>query len=234
MKQILLITSLYLLISCSPKVTSQIIEHQQRNDGQVIVLTSNKDIPLGSKKLGSFSIKPRYLSTTKSCKLDNLLDEARKSAKEIGGNALLITRHTAPSITNSKHSIEVEVYTIDLPVEEKINCHSLEYASIWLYRYMWAADFRYDVYVDNNKVYSSIGGTKTEVRIKKAGRYTIWATTGGKKVSLILDIELGKDYYVESTIWAGVITPNPLLIPVSNTAGQIAMEEIEDTLSIVQ
>lgn len=229
---ILLYFGLCLFVSCSPKITSQIIERQPQNDGEVFVLLKKDDLPNDARKIGTITVSPRYFTTTKGGTLDRVIDKGKLDAKRMGGNVIVITQHKAPSISKATHYIEADVYAANTQLVEKSDTHSADYSSIWLYRYMWADGFSYDVFLDDKVVYSSIGGTKAEIRITKAGKYTIWATTGQKKVSYSLDVKLGRDYYVETNIWSGLLIPNPLFIPVSTISGKMAIAEITRNLVV--
>lgn len=232
MKHTMLLLELCLFVSCSPRISSQIIERRPQNDGEVCVLLNWDDLPNDARKIGTMTVSPRYFTTTKGGTLDKVIEKGKYDAKQMGGNVMVITQHKAPSISKATHYIEADVYATNSRIVESPDAHPADYSSIWLYRYMWADGFSYDVLLNDKVVYSSIGGTKAEIRITEAGKYTIWATTGQKKVSCTIDVKLGKDYYVETNIWSGVLIPNPLFIQVSTIAGKMAIAEITRTLVV--
>ena len=53
-----------------------------------------------------------------------------------------------------------------------------------------------------------------------------------KVSSVTLNVERGKDYYIEASIGPGIFLPNPRLFPVSNVAGKVAVSEILNDVTV--
>lgn len=223
------------LASCSPRIVSNISKQfpAMGPSENVSVLLSSDELPENSIMLGRVKVSSRYLTTGEKGTLDNVLDKAVKRSREIGGNAIVLVGHKSPSPSNNgKHSIEVEVYRTEAPIKEvgPATDHP-EYASIWIYRYRWFPDLVYNVFLGDKRIFTTYGGAKTEVRIYEPGAYKIWAR-GEKESSVTLNVERGKDYYIEASIGPGIFFPNPRLFPVSDVAGKVAVSEILNVVTV--
>lgn len=220
------------LASCSPRIVSNISKQfpAMGPSENVSVLLSSDELPENSIMLGRVKVSPRYLTTTKKGTLDKVLEKAEGKTREIGGNAMVLVGHKAPSPSNGRHSIEVEVYRTESPIKEdpRVVAHP-EYASIWIYRYNWYPNFLYDVFLGDKKVYRTYGGTKTEVRVYKSGNYKVWAKLLSES-SVSLNVKMGEDYYIETNIGGGIL--DPWLFPVSDVAGKVAVSEILNVINV--
>ncbi len=95
-----------------------------------------------------------------------------------------------------------------------------DYAVIYFYRPGGFVQTSYTVYVNNDPVYRSKNKTKAAVRIDKPGRYEIWGKTESRS-SLMVDIEMGKEYYVKTSLHFGAAVWRPtleLIVPSSAEA----------------
>ena len=218
-----------LFVSCSPKFyVDQFKMGDLDGKGSFVFISGRDEIPESAQKLGTM-IAPRYLTTTKKGTYDEVLRIAREQTKKSGGNAAFIGSHYLPDATHATHRIVVDMLQIpdscSIHINKKDSTHP-EYASVWLYRYSWLPSCTYNVYIDEKCVYWSRGGTMTEVRFYESGQHEIWAKTE-KRVSLPIKVEVGKDYYIETNVWSGVLVPNPLLFQVSEFAGREACAYME-------
>lgn len=197
--------------------------------GSFVFISGRDEIPESAQKLGTMIVAPRYLTTTKKGTYDEVLRIARDQTKKSGGNAAFIVSHSLPDTSHATHRIVVDMLQIpdscSIHINKKDSTHP-EYASVWLYRYSWCPECTYDVYIDEKFVYRSNGGTMTEVRFYESGQHEIWAKTE-KRVSLPIKVDVGKDYYIETNVWSGVLVPNPLLFQVSEFAGREACANME-------
>ena len=219
-----------LLASCSPRVSMRItnpVKAPMESDRDVIIIDPSVEVPK-EYRIGHIEVSPRFFSSTKQGTYDVVLQLAMQRAKEKGGNAILVTSHCSPNVSNAKHRINADILIVPddfVNFSTPDNPHP-DYASIWLYRYPWGQRCEYDVYMGDKWVYWSRPNTKTEVRVHNPGEYVIWAKTE-KRVSLSLKVEMGRDYYIETNIWAGIVCPNPLLFTVSDYAGKDACAQME-------
>lgn len=225
----LLITILF-LASCSPKIYVDQFKMGDLDGKRSFVFISGRDdIPESAQKLGTMIVAPRYLTTTKKGTYDEVLRIAREQTVKSGGNAAFIVSHYLPDVTHATHRVVVDMLQIpdscSIHINKKDSIHP-EYASVWLYRYNWFPSCTYDVYIDEDCVYWSKGGTMTEVRFYESGQHEIWAKVE-KRVSLPIQVEVGKDYYIETNVWSGALVPNPLLFQVSEFAGREACVYME-------
>ena len=230
MKRLFLAILFYLFVSCSPKFY---VDHLKMGDsdgkGSFVFISGRDEIPESAQKLGTMTVAPRYLTTTKKGTYDEVLRIAREQTVKSGGNAAFIGSHYLPDATHATHRIVVDMLQIpdscSIHINKKDSIHP-EYASVWLYRYNWFPSCTYDVYIDEDCVYWSKGGTMTEVRFYESGQHEIWAKVE-KRVSLPIQVEVGKDYYIETNVWSGALVPNPLLFQVSEFAGREACVYME-------
>lgn len=214
-----------LLVSCSPKVSSNMSVVPSRNATSdfVYIIDPSDEVLEDSNHIGTISITPRFLTTTRKGSFDKILETAKSHAMKMGGNAIVIVQHTYPDYYKSTHSIKADVFRLPeayKPIKENGLKHP-EYASVWFFRYPWMPGCTYNVYLGNELVYWSSANTKTEVKILEAGEYVVWAK-GEKKVSISIKVEKGHDYYIETNISSGILSPNPALFLVSDYAGKDA------------
>lgn len=96
-----------------------------------------------------------------------------------------------------------------------------DYAVIYFYRTGGFVQTPYTVYVNNDAVYRSKNKTKAVVRIDKPGRYEIWGKTESRS-SLTVNIEMGKEYYVKTSVsfGAAIWRPNLELIDPSSAEAE--------------
>lgn len=101
-------------------------------------------------------------------------------------------------------------------------------ALIHLYRKssMAGAAISYDVNLDDEKVYRAKNKSKTTIRLTKAGAATLSAKTE-TKTELPINIELGKEYYVNCGIKMGALVGRPKMEIVDNVKGKSEFDKIQ-------
>jgi len=217
-----LLAVLLVLASCSPKVTRNLVAPQTplAAEAEVTVLEIGTDVPpeaafLGSVKVGESGFTPSSAGTYK-----NVIALVREEARKMGGNVALLTSHKYPDLYSSVHRVKADVYYMEDPSTiakhdslTKASATHPDYAVIYLYRpaRSYGALSAYNVSVNDTKVYRCSNNSSAEVKIYEPGEYTIWAKTESR-CELSLDIELGKDYYIECSISVGAFMARPVLL----------------------
>lgn len=219
-----------LAFSCSPKVTMQLAsEPLGEYNGEVLLLDDSESIPEGSEPIATIDVSSRPFTPVKKGTYDIVLKLARQKVREAGGNVVFIREHQAPNYYSVTHSIKGDVYKLPetaICAETTVSSHP-EYASVWIYRYPLLDEFEYNVNIDNKWVFWSAPKTMTEVRFYESGKHTVWAY-GGRRISVDLDIEIGKDYYIETSFQEGFhLDHMPYLFEVSAFAGRAACKTME-------
>lgn len=100
-------------------------------------------------------------------------------------------------------------------------------ALIHIYRKssMAGAAISYDVYLDDEKVYRASNKSKTTIRLTKAGPATLSAKTE-TKTELPINIELGKEYYVNCGIKMGALVGRPKMEIVDKSKGKPEFDKV--------
>lgn len=83
-----------------------------------------------------------------------------------------------------------------------------DYAVVYFYRTGNFVQTPYDVHLNNDVVYRSRNNTRAAVKVDKPGRYEIWGKTETRE-SIVLDIEMGKEYYVKTFVRMGAAIWRP-------------------------
>lgn len=91
---------LYLLASCSPKVTSTMAKSYPSLPSETPVKVFYKeDIPAGSEEIGKVRVSDTGFST--GCDSLTVISKIKNEARKAGGNAVLIIEHKKPSVWGS-------------------------------------------------------------------------------------------------------------------------------------
>ena len=224
-----------ILSGCSPKITSSFTSHHTplAKDAEVLVLDMAAPMPENAGVIGQIKIGDTGF-TTKNGNYAAVLNIAKDEARKAGGNVVKITEHKSPDMLSSMHRIKAVILRVDdLSVlsddisDVEISTHP-DYAVIYFYRESGAgALVSYDVYVGDTKVYRSRPNTNAEVKLYEEGDVEVWAKTEAKEV-LPLTIRKGSDYFVRTSVSAGIMIGRPRMEIVSDKAGREEYESIKD------
>lgn len=211
-----------IVCSCSSLLSRQTLSthNPDLNTGDVIVFEHRDDIPPGADKLGSITLPYANSYYEEDGTFDVIMDLAKQKATTMGGNSFFIVSHIPPTSTRAFHTLRVDIYNSpDVGTSFKgKECSHPEYASVWLYRYGGDPQWEYSVYIDDNRVLWSKANTIKEVRFYQPGTHEIWAMMNNR-ASLLINISLGKDYYVEMSSTNSGFAVIPWLFQVSDYAG---------------
>ena len=113
MKHLLLLFPFVLLFSCSPKVSLVVVKSYPARNLQdtVHVYEHSEDIPKPSEVLAKIAVYDAGAAI--KCNYNQVLAIAQKEVLKLGGNGLLITNHTRPSILGSTcHQIQGNILRV--------------------------------------------------------------------------------------------------------------------------
>ena len=225
----------FILIGCSPKITSSFTSYHTplAKDAEVLVLEIDVPMPENAEVLGQIKIGDTGF-TTKNSNYAAVLNIAKDEARKAGGNVVKITDHKSPDMLSSMHRIKADILRVDdLSVlsdnvsDMEVSTHP-DYAVIYFYRESGAgALVSYDVYVGDTKVYRSRPETKAEVKLYEDGDVEVWAKTESKEV-LPLTVKKGTDYYIRTSVSPGIMIGRPDLEILSSETGRVEYESIKD------
>ncbi|PRX53114.1 hypothetical protein [Flagellimonas meridianipacifica] len=112
--QLNLVILLLFLSSCSPKISTSLIQENKYNslkyDEKITVLELNDKQPDNVEILGHVEIRDTGFST--KCNYNTALDRAKLEARTAGGNAIKITKHKKPDFWSTCHRIDATILKI--------------------------------------------------------------------------------------------------------------------------
>lgn len=229
------ICAVAILSGCSPKITSSFTSYHTplAKNAEVLVLEIDVPMPESAEVLGQIKIGDTGF-TTKNGNYAAVLNIAKDEARKAGGNVVKITEHKSPDMISSIHRIKAEILRVDdLSVlsddmsDMKVSTHP-DYAVIYFYRESGTGAFvGYDVYVGDTKVYRSRPNTNAEVKLYEDADVEVWAKTEAKEV-LPMTIKKGMDYYIRTSVSAGIMIGRPRMEIVSAETGREEYESIKD------
>lgn len=223
------------LSGCSPKITSSITSAHTplANDAEVLLLEMDAPMPDNAEVLGQIKIGDTGF-TTKNGNYAAVLNIAKDEARKAGGNVVKITEYKSPDMLSSMHRIKADILRVedrsvlsDDSSDLVVSAHP-DYAVIYFYRETGAGTFvGYDVYVGDTKVYRSRPNTSAEVKLYEEGDIEVWAKTEAKEV-LPLTVKKGCDYYIRTSVSAGIVIGHPRIEIMSSEDGREEYESVKD------
>ncbi len=82
---------------------------------EVTVIPVSESIPEGAEVLGTLKVKDSGI--TVKCDYETVIEKAVIEARKSGGNAIKITKHSAPSLWSSCHQIEAVILFLENKAE---------------------------------------------------------------------------------------------------------------------
>lgn len=212
--------------SCTPSVYTN-LEQPRFNSldetTEQLVLTHQSEIQnasfvgtLRSKKSGILA----------NCGYDRTLEDAKDAARKSGANILQIKELKKPKGLNPCYDLSADLYRnldeegiaeikeIQIPTSSGVN---KDRAVIHFFRdkILVGSALSYKVRI-GDKVLGKIKNGKTmDYEIDKPGKYIFWAKTERKEY-VELDVEMGKEYYVQCGLKPGVWVGRPTLTQIEN------------------
>lgn len=221
------------IISCSPKVTTSVINKYEPIDFRtdVIVLGVSEKIPDETEVLGEIKVGDSGLST--KCAYEDVIALAKIEAMKIGGNVLKITEHKLPSALGSScHRIQAKILKLEdiskislKKVEEIIP--NADFAILNIYRYGGTgALVGYDIYLGDEILGRVVNNYKSSIKVLKFGLNTVWAKTEAKE-EIPIDIEKGRQYYIRCKVGMGAFVGRPIIEIIDSKTGKAEFESFK-------
>lgn len=205
----------------------------------IAVYKKEAKLPASAKKIGSVKVGDGFRFV---CGYDVTLEDVKRKAAEMGGNAIQLTSVKAPDLMSTCYRMKADVYTIagaDMPVLQvnkkqfedsvvrKLIPDTASYALLYVYRPKSSLGplVQYNLHVDDSVVCRVKYNDKHIIRLNKAGSTLLWARTESRK-ELSLDVKYGKVYFLRCGVKFGVMVGEPEFEIVSTAFG---MDEFERT-----
>ena len=239
-RNLILLTILSVIISCSPKIRSSITDSSfvALDETTEVIILDNKEVPENSKYIGDLKIGDTGFST--DCSYNKVISDAKIEARKSGGNLIQITELKEPTKWGSTcYRIKAKIYrNLDAQllkpvVEDYANRNTsrlpldADYAAVYIYRPKMAVGsaIGYKVRMDTDSVVGRArNGKKFEVRVRDFGKHTFWAKTESAD-SVTIDVQRGQEYFIRCAMGIGVFVGKPDLNLVEN---HIAIKEFEE------
>jgi len=230
---LLIISTMILLSSCNPKISTSISRSYPPLDykQEVVVIGLDQSEPDNSEILGQLKIGDTGFST--KCGYDIVIDKAKLEARKAGGNAIKIIEHTPPSAMGSTcHRITAKILKVEnienyTPKVEEEVLLDVDYAILNVYRYSGAgALVSYDLYLGDSVICRVKNNFKTTIHIKKDGLNSLWARTEAKS-EVPIDVKMGKTYYLRCGITMGAFVGHPKLELIDSKTGKSEFESFK-------
>lgn len=194
------------------------------NNIEIKVFDIGQDIPPSAKVLIE-----KYFSGevfTEHCTYEDQIEKAKSEAIKKGGNAIKIIDYAPPSsITNSCHKITVKILyipnieTVDSIDTAKVQS-DVDYATLFIYRTpIYGGVVSYNLYLGDSLLCRVYARTKKRIKVYVRGEYVLWAKTE-EKTELPINIQPGKEYFINCGISYGLYVGRPLLQHVDRSEGE--------------
>lgn len=236
LRNIILWIGLVTLMSCAPKIRTNVY-HQFPEldfDQQINLLSQTDPLPSNATRIGEVKVTDSGAST--NCDLELVLDYAKYEARKIGGNLLKITHHQPPGFQSSCHQIEADIYRVDgaqvddgqnWSVNDTMLADSVDYALLYVFRPQGNGSLvGYNLHFGDSMIYRVKNNSREVFKIRKKGLNRIWAKTESL-VEVGIDIEFGKEYFLNCGVTGGIMVGRPELELVDKRTGLILYNSIE-------
>ena len=113
---LLLFCTLFLLSSCSPRITTSLIKNEKPLPKNAIVVVYNKNdtLPAATEKLGITKVNNN--ASTAEFDYNSVIEIAKLEASKAGGNAIRIIKHQLPNLLNTGHEVYADILKIDTSI----------------------------------------------------------------------------------------------------------------------
>ena len=235
MKTLNVLLILFLLIvfgSCSPRVATKISKSYEPLDyrQEVVVFGLREEAPGASEELGTVKLGDSGFST--KCSYEVVIDQAKLAARNVGGNAIKITKHKQPDLWSTCHRITAKILKIENAEDFLVNeddeiLPDIDYAILNVYRHGGAgALVGYDLFLGDSVICRVKNNFQTTLHIQKDGLNTLWAKTEAK-AEVPINVQFGKTYYLRCGIGMGAFVGRPKMELVDAKTGKAEFESIK-------
>ncbi len=224
---IFLLSYILLLNSCSPTVSTSIINSYDPLEycDEVKVIGMEDPNPKNYEVLGKVKIGENSIYTT-NCDWKDIILKAKVEARKLGGNAIKITNHKTPESTgNSCHCLSADILKVENPLDiittqfVDSSLLSADYALLHIYRQCALGELvNYDLYLGDSIICRVTNKYKRTIQINNEGKNIIWAQTEEKE-ELPIEIKQGNEYYIRCSISEGEFVGRPKIELVDKLIG---------------
>jgi len=238
----LFLVILLTLGSCAMKPITNVIRKESPlpSKSKVVILGLESTPPPNAVKLGEVKFRENGLSV--KCSEDRVNFLAREAARKMGGNLVKITKETLPNVISSCYRMNADIYKVDkIDNLQDVSFNEIEnpilkekadnFAVIHFFRNNgtgFAIGYNIMIGDDKTPVTRSKYKFRSTVITNKLGKQKIWGKTEVTK-ELTLDLQAGKEYYVDSEIGMGVMVGHPSFRLVRNDLGKKQYLKIPET-----
>jgi len=233
MKKTIFLLIAFAYFSCAPKVKSKIsVLHEPLSyNEKVVFLEKNQPLPDGAQMIGTVRVGDSGFSV--DCGWDVAIEHARAAAREAGGNALRIIKHTKPNGGSTCDRLTAEIYKLDSNIIQKlieeqtaVVDSTWDYAKLYIYRESGqGALVGFNLYLGDSLLCRVKNNSKHEIIVKQAGSLKLRAATESE-YSLPILIEPGKEYYIRCLVTTGAFVGRPKMYLIDRPLGKAEYKAI--------
>lgn len=230
------------LVSCSPKVRSNISNtsySQLESIDEVIVLDKGEEVPEQSIFIGDLKIGDSGFST--NCGYNIVMLNARQTAQKSGANIIEITDIKKPNLLSSCYRIKGKLYrNMD---DEKLSDlvetrtrrnksrlpENADYAMVYFYRpsNFQSSMIGFKIRKEDGTIIGRVrNGEKFSYKVTSFGPQEFKARTESE-TAVMLDIQPGEEYFVRCSLKYGVAVGRPQLDIIENYIGIQEYDEMK-------
>ncbi len=198
-------------------LTSHYSVFAQSSEDSIISLPLKMPVPANAIKKGS--IKVGNNATEMHCDYEEVIAEAKREAKGMGGNIVKITALIRPAFMSKCYKIEADVYYYsdlkDSILQRKTKKTGLsenpkDYVMLYIYRLSDTTmlEPNYPLHLNDESVLCFVKNkSRDSIKVYKDGPLTLWAKTAHRG-ELKLDTKFGETYYIRCGLTGGAIQHN--------------------------
>lgn len=224
----------FLSQSCSPRISSDLSSEKHiplKNDAEVFILDVGEFIPENSEMIGHLKIG--NFGYSMDCGYGIAIEKAKKMARSNGANIIVLEEIKKPNLLKVCYGLEAKMYkTLDKAEiaevktkKELINQSRLpsdaDYAVVHFYRpkIIVGSGLGYKVRSEDGTIIGRVrNGENFSYTITDFGNHTFKAKTEST-TAVEINVERGKEYFVQCGVKMGYIIGKPDLCVVENNVG---------------
>lgn len=106
---------LFSLSSCSTRKMMNVLQYAEPYVGDITIKGFGETIPENAILLGNVFVGEAGFTATKNCTFQQVMNDVKTLAKEMGGNMIVITEHKIPNTgekSSTCHQITANVYFV--------------------------------------------------------------------------------------------------------------------------
>jgi len=236
---VLLVSSLLLFASCSPKVKTKLTKMAKPlgDNATVVTLFPSQNQPI-AEQIGTFRVGERGL--TIGCTYDVIMRMARIDARQKGANIVHIERIKEPSGGSTCftffgsyykvpdiYAFQDSLNAIENEITKQVFNGDTSYAIVHIYRprsgYGWAVNYK--MHLDDSTLFKVKNGSYQIIRIDRQECYRFWAATESTTETRLC-IKAGEEYFLQCGVDMGAFIGRPRITLVDKPLGRSETEKL--------